>query len=482
MSSNHENDLNARMQAIPSVDELIGSEELRELAASAGPERLAELVRLELARFRLKIRAAASDTADGDLPQLREVLRERAVAGVLTAWEAESRRRLIKVINATGVVIHTNLGRAPLSKEAKLAIARASDYCNVEYDLATGARGRRGSAAEELIARLVGAEDALIVNNCAAAALLVLTALARGGSVIVSRGELVEIGGDFRIPDVLTQSGCNLKEVGTTNRTKVGDFEKAISSDTKMIMRVHPSNYRIVGFTATPTTEELSSLAKKRDVIFFEDAGSGALHDLAPLGIRDEPVITASIATGVDVVAFSGDKLLGGPQAGIIVGKGDLIENIRKHPLYRALRAGKLVYAAMEATLSSYERGTQKSDIPVVRMLSMSAEDLEGRANVFCKALLESLSDPDASIVQTVTGNSAVGGGASPDFQPRSTLIKIASKMLSATEIQARLRSGEKPVIARIEDDAVLLDLRTVSENEEPDLLRAAVEALATEP
>jgi L-seryl-tRNA(Ser) seleniumtransferase len=256
-----------------------------------------------------------------------------------------------------------------LPESARLAIAdEAAGYCTLEYDLGTGKRGRRGRQAEELIVELTGAGDALIVNNCAAAAFFVLTVLAAGGEVIVSRGELVEIGGDFRVPDVLTQSGATLREVGTTNRTKAADYEKAITPKSRVILRVHPSNYRIVGFTAAPSVLELAALAHSRDLLLYEDLGSGAITDLSGFGLTGEPVVRESLAAGADVVTFSGDKLLGGPQAGIIAGKAEIIERLRKHPLYRALRVDKLIYAALEATLKEHRRGTAEADVPVPRM------------------------------------------------------------------------------------------------------------------
>ena len=382
-----------------------------------------------------------------------------------------------KVINATGVVIHTNLGRAPLSEKAQMAVAGAASYCTLEYDLLTGKRGRRGHRAEALLAELTRAEDVLIVNNCAAAAFFVLTVFASGGEVVISRGELVEIGGDFRVPDVLSQSGATLHEVGTTNRTKLADYEKAINEKTRLILRVHPSNYRIVGFTATPSVAELAVLAHSKDLLLYEDIGSGALIDLSGLGLRDEPVVSRSIADGADVVTFSGDKLLGGPQAGIIAGKIEYIEQLRKHPLYRALRVDKLAYAALEATLDAYRRDAAVDEIPVLRMLSMSKAEMEMRVVRFAKQIEEKLNGSSNLRFETLDGASAVGGGAAPAVQPETKLLAVSHSSMKAPKLEQLLRNSEPPVIARIVDDRVVIDLRTVSEADESDLLDVLCQA-----
>lgn len=373
-----------------------------------------------------------------------------------------------RVINATGVVIHTNLGRAPLSEKARRAMVEASGYATVEYDLAAGVRGKRGAHAETLICEITGAEAAVIVNNCAAAAFLVLTAFASGGEAVVSRGELVEIGGDFRIPDVLAQSGARLREIGTTNRTTLADYERAIGEQTRMILKVHPSNYRIVGFSASAKLAELAALARNKNLIFYEDAGSGALVDVGQFGLRDEPVIADSVSAGVDLVTFSGDKLLGGPQAGIIAGKKELIEKIRKHPLYRALRVDKIVYAALAATLESFRRERPGEEIPVMRMLSMNKEEISKR----CIAFLQKLNMSNDLKVEPIEGKSAVGGGASPDFQPETMLLALTHASLPAERLEFALRHSDPPVIARIEEGKALLDLRTVTESDEAELLQ----------
>jgi L-seryl-tRNA(Ser) seleniumtransferase len=319
---------------------------------------------------------------------------------------------------------------------------------------------------------LTGAESALVVNNCAAAALLVLSALARGGETIISRGELVEIGGDFRVPDVMAESGTALVEVGTTNRTHLSDYERAMTERTRLVLRVHPSNYRIVGFTSTPTLEELARLAHERGLLLYEDAGSGALLDLSPHGLAGEPVIGDSIARGADVVTFSGDKLLGGPQAGLIVGRREVVERLRRHPLYRALRADKLALAALEATLYSYRRGVAASEVPALRMLAATRDEIERRARVFVRRLRRQVSD-DVLKLEIVEGSSAVGGGSAPTMHPPTALIALSHASLSASVLDERLRRAEPPVIARILDDRVVLDLRTVAEREEAVLLEA---------
>ncbi|MCA1636435.1 MAG: L-seryl-tRNA(Sec) selenium transferase [Acidobacteria bacterium] len=407
---------------------------------------------------------------DGD--GARAALLAEAERRLELAAGRDAARGLRRVVNATGVVLHTNLGRAPLSEAARVAVAReAAGYCTLEYDLETGGRGRRGARVEELLAELTGAESALVVNNCAAAALLTLSALASGGEAVVSRGELVEIGGDFRVPDVMSQSGVAMVEVGTTNRTKLSDYERAITGETRMILRVHPSNYRIVGFTAAPGLGELADLAHDRGLPLFEDAGSGALCDLSPYGLTDEPVISESIARGADVVAFSGDKLLGGPQAGLVVGRREFVEVLRRHPLYRALRADKLALAALEATLEAYRRGAALAEVPTRRMLAATSGEVEARARAFLSRV-EGCRAPQSLRGQIITGESAVGGGSAPDVHPRTALVALTHESLSPGELGKALRFSATPVIARVADGRVLLDLRTVAENEEAELLR----------
>lgn len=388
------------------------------------------------------------------------------------AYRQELQRGTRRVINATGVVIHTNLGRSPLSKAAIDAVAlEAGRYCTLEFDLETGKRGRRGERAESMICDLTGAESAVIVNNCAAAAFLVLRVLASGKEVIISRGELVEIGGDFRVPDVLAESGATLREVGTTNRTKLKDYERAIGENTGLILRVHPSNFRVVGFTETPSNSDLSKLARENGLPLVEDAGSGVLSDLAKFGLADEPIIADSIMDGVDLVMFSGDKLMGGVQAGFIVGSRNLVEKIRRHPLYRALRVDKLAYAAIEATLNAYRRGDHFAELPTLRMLSATRDEIGQRSIRLVKAVESNTGD--SLKMDVIDGESVIGGGSAPDVHPPTCLISITKANASAEDLAKQLRLGEMPVIARIEDDRVLLDLRTVFPEEEEELVRA---------
>jgi len=475
MTSSEAVDRAAILRQLPSIDELLRSATAKGLVGETGQTRLTDLARDAIAGLREKLSNAAPDE-NGDYT--KEELLADAESRLASAWFAEKSSGLSHVINATGVVIHTNLGRAPLSENARRAIVEtAAGYCTLEYDRETGKRGKRGARVEKLLCELTGAEAAVAVNNCAAAAFLVLTVLAFGGEVVISRGELVEIGGDFRVPDVLSQSGAILREVGTTNRTKLADYEKAIGSDTRLILRVHPSNYRIVGFTATPETQELAELAHRREILFYEDAGSGALFDLSEFGLTDEPVIADSIKSGVDVVTFSGDKLLGGPQSGLIVGRREIVEQIRKHPLYRALRVDKMTYAALEATLEAYRRETAVDEIPVLRMLSTTVEEIHERTERFTKSLSEKLGDDPLLKFEIVDGNSVVGGGSAPMAHPQTSLIALAHEKLSPDEIETRLRKSDIPVIARVLNDKVVLDLRTVFESEEIQLKDALAKA-----
>ncbi len=462
----------AHLSLLPSVDALLRSETGQGLLSGIGVKHLTLLARAAIDGLRAEI---AQDKEDnGNKALSREELLKEAEGRLEAAWDSQERSRLQKVINATGVIIHTNLGRAPLSEAAKAAVAETAGYCTLEYDLATGKRGRRGARAEKLLAGLTGAEAALIVNNCAAAAYLVLTALAggaAGGETIISRGELVEIGGDFRIPDVMKQAGTQLVEVGTTNRTKLSDYENAVTENTRLIARVHPSNFRVIGFTSSPSVAELAELAHKRGLTFFEDAGSGALPDLGAYGLEGEPRISDSIAAGADVVTFSGDKLLGGLQTGFIVGRESVVEKLRKHPLYRVLRVDKLTYAALEATLESYLRGTESEDIPVLEMLSQTKEQLAHRAAIFVEKLRGESGENSLLTIDVIDGFSAVGGGAAPEAKLETSLIVLTHKTLSANQLEEKLRLGKPPVITRVMEDKVALDLRTVSENEEKDLL-----------
>ncbi len=449
------------------------TESAKSLLGVVGVDHLTDLARKVTEELRQ--RAISAPLSLGDANQNEELSRaallEEAEHRLANAHLAETNSGLRRVINATGVILHTNLGRASLSESARHAVNEAAGYCSLEYDLSTGERGRRGGRAEDLLVQLTGAEAALVVNNCAAAALLVLTTLAREGETIVSRGELVEIGGDFRVPEVMAQSGTRMVEVGTTNRTKLSDYRKAISEQTRLIMRVHTSNYRIVGFTKTPTLRELADLTHEAGLMLYEDAGSGALVDLSEFGITGEPVIRDSIAEGPDVVSFSGDKLLGGPQVGLLVGGADVIEQMRSQPLYRALRADKLRLAALEAILDSYARGVSADEVPAQRFIATSVAEIRARAERLVERLRSRI-DPLIQ-VKVIEGESAVGGGAAPTASLPTALIAVTHGNLTSNQVETALRYSTPPVIARITDDRVLLDLRTVTEAEESEIEQA---------
>ena len=439
---------------LPAVDDLLRRAEVRALSEREGHAATAAAARTVLERVRAEIAAGRLDESAVEL----------AIAGLPEAVERQLRQSLQMslrpVINATGVILHTNLGRAPLA-QAALDHARevATGYSNLEFDIATGERGRRDTHTDGLFARVLGGAGdvaSVVVNNNAAAVLLALNTLAEGGEVVVSRGELVEIGGSFRIPEVMSKSGATLREVGTTNRTRLADYERAIGERTRLLLRVHRSNFQIVGFTEQPSLEELVALGRKRGIPVMEDLGSGALFDLHTVGVSGEPGVSDSLRAGVDVVTYSGDKLLGGPQAGILSGKKELIGRIRANPLFRALRVDKLTYAALEATLLAYVKQDHDA-IPALRMMRLTAEDVGQRA--------EALRDRVAGAklrVEVIAGESVIGGGAAPAATLPTRLLAITCKGLSADELAARLRQGEPPIVARVEEGRVLLDLRTV--------------------
>ena len=459
------------LNLLPSTDAVLQTATAQKILPETGAKNLTILARAAIEAVRKNLQKEISANAAANYS--REDLLGEAEKRLQNVWQTARQTRLQKVINATGVIVHTNLGRAPLSENARRAVCEiAAGYCNLEYDLTNGKRGRRGAAAEKLLAAITGAESALIVNNCAAAAFLVLTVFARSGEAIISRGELVEIGGDFRVPDVLEQSGVILKEVGTTNRTRIADYEKAISENTKIILRVHPSNYRIVGFTHAPDLAELVALAHRRNLIFYEDAGSGALLDLSKYGLTDEPLISDSVKAGADVVTFSGDKLLGGAQSGLIVGKSAAIEKLRKHPLYRALRVDKMIYAALAATLESFARDTARQEIPVLEMLSQPLAEIEKRARNFAGKLRGRIGVDSSLQFEIIKGNSVIGGGSAPTVEPPTKLFSLKHENFSANKLEEILRSSDPPVIARIVEDKVLLDLRTVSKTDEAEILK----------
>jgi len=445
------------LRALPAVDQLLRTPEAQELRKSVGLARLTALARSITDELRTELQAGNSNAGSTRESLLNEALRRLASACV-----AERSSGLKRVINATGVIIHTNLGRAPLSESARAALSEdVASYCPLEFDISTGRRGKRGARVESLLVELTGAEEALVVNNCAAAALLILSVLAGRGETIVSRGELVEIGGDFRVPDVMASSGTRMIEVGTTNRTRLDDYEKALSDRTQLVMRVHPSNYRIVGFTASPSLAELANFAHHNEIPLYEDAGSGVLFDLSQYGLGDEPVISQSLAEGADLVSFSGDKLLGACQAGLIVGKSKFVGRLRRHPLYRALRADKLTLGVLEKTLESYslERATQ--DVPVLRMLALSRSEIEARARKVIETYHEA--NPNGPLeLEIQDGESAIGGGAGPNTHPATALLAVRHRQHSADRIEIALRLAETPIITRIAEGRVLIDLRTV--------------------
>ncbi len=460
------------LRALPSIDAVLRAPAAAALRARTGPARLTTLARTITEELRAELQAHAVAGTPTNGAGTRATLLAEAVNRLERAVAHEMAGALRRVINATGVILHTNLGRAPLSQAARQAVGQeAAGYCTLEYDLATGARGRRGAQVEALLMELTGAEAALVVNNCAAAALLVLTTLAQGSACLVSRGELVEIGGDFRVPDVMAQSGAQMIEVGTTNRTKLADYERAlVGAETKLILRVHPSNYRIVGFTQAPALADLAALAHAHDLILYEDAGSGVLTDLSALGLCDEPIIRDSITQGADIVSFSGDKLLGATQAGLVVGRRALVERCRKHPLYRALRADKLALAALAATLDAHRRDAAVEEVPTLRMLAQTQGELARRARAFVRRARTRTNGLSFALI---AGQSAVGGGSAPTTHPPTTLIALTQQQVSATALEAALRQAPLPIIARIVADRVVLDLRTVTSAEEAELLAA---------
>ena len=469
---------------LPSVDEIMRGPAIAALAAAYGHEPVVDAARVVLTRLRQEINTGLLD---------HDAL-ELALSGLPDALEKQVRQALRyslrPVINATGVILHTNLGRAPLGEEALAHIREtAASYSNLEFDVNAGIRGKRdvhvdrlfrellrhdvaGSAglrprgtAEAAVSTRVGTAT-IVVNNNAAAVLLALNTLADGGEVIVSRGELVEIGGSFRIPDVMAKSGAILREVGTTNRTRTADYERAITDRTRLLLRVHRSNFEITGFTEQAPTPELVLLARRRGIPLMEDLGSGALLDLRSVGINGEPGVLDSLRSGVDIVTYSGDKLLGGPQAGLISGSSALIARMRSNSLFRALRVDKLVYAALEATLLAYLRRDHDA-IPTLRMMQLSKDEIGKRA----EALAARIAAPKLK-TEIVDGESILGGGAAPSSVLPTRLMALTCEGLSADDLAARLRVSETPIVARVEDGRVLLDLRTVFPDQD-----AAVEA-----
>jgi len=440
---------------LPRMDALLEHPELVARAATLGRPTVLGAAREALEAGR---RAVAGG---GSVPGVEELAAR--VAGELDGRWA---RRTRGVVNATGVVLHTNLGRAPLSAAARAAVAEAAGYASVEYDLVAGTRGRRGAAAEALLREATGAEAGLVVNNAAGALLLALGGLARGREVVVSRGELIEIGGEFRLPQIMEAAGVVLREVGTTNRTHPRDYAAAVGPDTGLVLAVHPSNYRVEGFATRPALAELAALAAERGLPLLHDIGSGLLH--GELG--EEPSVAASLRAGADLVLFSGDKLLGGPQAGLVVGRAELVGRLARHPLARAVRADKLTLAALEATLADHLAG-RRDQLPVWRSLLLTPAELEPRAAAVAAAV-----GPAASLRP---GTSVAGGGSLPGEGLESVLVEVDPAPAGAGEVLARLRAGDPPVVARVERDRVVVDLRTVPPELDSLVARALAAALA---
>jgi L-seryl-tRNA(Ser) seleniumtransferase len=465
---------------LPSVDELLHTPAVAALAASHGTAAVTDAAREVLSSLRGEI-------ASGLLDESGLGIALSGIAGVVEEQVRQAMQYSLRpVINATGVILHTNLGRAPLAETVFDHIRESAEhYSNLEFEVETGERGKRDVHVERLLCRLLdnGTNEisTIVVNNNAAAVLLALNTLAKDGEVIVSRGELVEIGGSFRIPDVMAKSGAILREVGTTNRTRISDYENAINERTRLLLRVHRSNFEISGFTEQASTAEMAELARKRGLPLMEDLGSGALIDLANFGIEGEASVLDSLRAGVDVVTYSGDKLLGGPQAGLISGRSELIARMRSNSLFRALRVDKLTYAALEATLLAYVKRDHDA-IPALRMMKQMKEEIGRRA----KALAQQLKSPRLH-VELIEGESVVGGGAAPSAVLATRLLALTCEGLSADELAARLRSPESssehlselPIIARVEDGCVLLDLRTVFP-EQDSLIAAALDRIAS--
>lgn len=466
------------LRNLPAVQDLLSHAAVARLSAEQGRERVLVWVRQALDSARQELNAG--DASSATSPALASLDRAE-----WTEWLAKcvanialqaTQRRLQRVINATGVILHTGLGRAPLSATARQALSELGGHCNVEVELETSDRRYRGHQLESGFRSLTGCEDVLIVNNNAAATLLTLQALCGGREVVISRGQLIEIGGSFRLPEIFSLSGALLREIGTTNRTHLSDYDRAVTADTAAIMRVHPSNYRVVGFSETPVIEDLVPLARKHGVIAIDDIGSGALIDVKQFGLPTEPTFHQSLAAGADVVLGSGDKLLGGPQCGIILGKREFVERVRQHPLARAVRVGKLTLAALQATLDAYLKGTAERDVPTLAMLSASVDSLRCRA----ARVAAEIGQLPSFNVELAEATAAVGGGSLPAVELPTVVIRLRSQSVSATEFSQRLRLGTACVFARIQHDDVLLDLRSVLPEDDERLAVAVLNAAAS--
>lgn len=460
-------ELHLQLRRLPAVSALLATPAIGEILARHDRARVIRALQGVLAEARGRI-------YQGEAPPELEALVEQALAGL----RQEANARLRRVVNATGVVLNTNLGRAPLSAAAIAQLTDvAAHYSNLEFDLATGHRGARDSHVEDLLCRLTGAEAALVVNNNAAAVLLVVDTFARGREVVISRGQLIEIGGSFRVPEVITASGARLVEVGTTNKTYLRDYERALGPETGMVLRCHPSNYRIVGFTHEVAASELAELGRAHGVLTVEDLGSGLLLDLTPFGLPPEPTVQASVMAGLDLVTFSGDKLLGGGQAGIVVGRREQVARLRQNPLLRALRQDKLTLAALEATLRAYlEPEAARQQLPVLEMLTRSEAELTEKARQLAARL--ALWGGARLQLTTHPGLSQVGGGSLPGVELPTCLVGLRSVAVDAQELAARLRRASVAIVARIEREWVWLDPRTLLPGDDAEIQAALAEAL----
>ncbi len=441
----------AFLRALPPINDVLSHESVCVLIEEAGRPAVLEWAREEIDQLR-------EDILQGDVMGERESLIDYLVDRLTARGKASTDHRLDRVINATGVILHTGLGRAPLSQAARNAVSELGGASNVEVDLDTHERRYRGHQLQPVWHTLTGAEDSLIVNNNAAATLLTLQALCSGREVLISRGQLIEIGGSFRLPDIFALSGAILREVGTTNRTRLEDYRGAIGPETAAIMHVHTSNYRVVGFTTSPGVDALAPLAAEHDLVMIDDIGSGSLVDVTNYDLPTEPTFIDSLDHEPDVVLGSGDKLLGGPQCGIILGRHDAIEQIRQHPLARAVRVGKLTLAALAATLDAYCRGAEEEEIPTVAMLAVTVEELSARA----EEIVEQIGDVDQLSIAVFQETAPVGGGTLPGAELETCVLAIEHTDLSAEDLAQRLRLGHIRVVGRIQHDQVLIDLRSV--------------------
>ena len=457
---------------LPSVNQLLENPQLKQMVETVNHSVVADGVRTFLDDLRTQVSNAAEDVP---IPSPNEI------AEKIADWlKSEERPYLRPVINGTGIILHTGLGRAPLATDAIKAVNEiAVGYASVEVDLNTGERGQRIKAVERLLCELTGAEAALIVNNNAAATMIALSALAAGTEVIVSRGQLIEIGGSYRLPDVMECSGAKLKEVGTTNKTHLYDYENAIGEHTGALLKVHPSNFEVVGFTKTVSTKELVDLAAKHDIPVIDDVGSGALIDYAKFGLMDEPVVEQSIKDGADIVLFSGDKLIGGPQCGIVIGKKKYVDKILKNPLMRAMRVDKMTLAALAATLRLYrDEEKAKQEVPILRMLSMPTENLKLRATKLAQQISHL---PSIGVCDVVEDQSMLGGGSLPTQKISTWCVAIEPKSGSVNNFSSLLRKATPSVIGRVQKDRLFLDMRTVQPSQDAELV-SIFETLGSQP